>query len=357
MIGEARRRHTGPRPTILKRWSAGGLLLLEHEHRSLASALEPELRDACAGHLGEISWFTATWAHSGAGTGFSTWTIPGRDPIECVVKFPVGYREYTWTKRLGLVHAHDWERSETLALPTPRVLAGGYELGGYDFAWLVMEKFKNPPLASSLDKQSLWEIFEACAEFQARAVLEELVDPNRAPADPDWGAEIQTAIENIHTRAIKEPERWTRALERTLGAIDNLGARWRSRDIDSWCHHDLHARNAMRRISHNPEVHGRCALIDLALVAPGSWIEDALYLERLHWGREDHLFGLDPVETLGRCREALGLPVGDDAQELAAVRRVLTAARCPNYTQTEGDPVYLRAALERLESHLDHLLG
>lgn len=331
--------------------------MLQHEHASLAGALEPELRDACAGHLGKISWFTADWAHSGAGTGFSTWTAPGLDPIECVVKFPISYREYSWTKRLGVIDARDWERSESLAKPTPRVLAGGYELDGYDFAWVVMEKFKNPPLAASLDAQTLWEIFESCAEFQEHAVLEEIVDPETTPEDPDWRAEIEESLTCVSTHALEHADRWTSAITHALENLGALEQRWRERPIDAWCHHDLHARNAMRRVSNNPEIHGRCVLIDLALVAPGCWIEDALYLERLCWGREDMLFGLDPVETLGRCRASLGLPVDDDDTALADVKRVLTAARCPKFSRTEGDPAYLLAALQRLEDRIGPAIG
>ena len=147
--------------------------------------------------------------------------------------------------------------------------------------------------------------------------------------------------------------RWIRGIERVLENTSVFVDRWAGRSIDTWCHHDLHGRNAMRRVSHNPEIHGRCALIDLAMVAPGHWVEDALYIERLHWGQEDLLFGIDPVETLGRCRESLGLLVGADFGELADVRRVLMAATCPNFIRTEGDQLYLNAALGRLE----HLLG
>jgi len=324
--------------------------MLERPAQTLAAALEPELRDACSGHLGEISWFTTPWAHSGAGTAFTTWVIPGKEPIECVVKLPVGYREYAWTKRLGLVRAEDWERSESHAIPTPRVLAGGYELGDYDFAWIVMEKFKNPPLAQGLDGRSLWEIFEAAAEFQERAVLEEIVDPSLTPEEPDWDDEIARAIEQVDRHDLAGRDRWIRALERVGGRARELAERWATRPIDTWCHRDLHANNAMRRVSRNPEIRGRCALIDLALVAPGCWIEDALMFERPHWGREDRLWGLDPVETLARCRRTLGLPADEETMALADAKRVLTAARCPNFIRTESDPAYLDAALERLET-------
>ena len=61
----------------------------------------------------------------------------------------------------------------------------------------------------------------------------------------------------------------------------------------------------MRRLSPEKGTRGRCVLIDLALVGPGCWIEDALYLERLFWGQEDQLFGMDPLGTLASTRQAI----------------------------------------------------
>lgn len=331
--------------------------MLGEEFHGLASSLAGDVIDECRGHLGAISWFNTTWQHSGAGTGFATWTTKKGVEIECVVKLPVGYREYHWTKRLGLVHEDDWERSGSLVLPTPRVLAGGYELGGHDFAWLVMEKFKNPPMASRLEAGNIWEIFETAAEFQAAAVLEEIVDPKRRAGEPDWAGNLQKAIGEVEAHVMEDGDRWIRAIERVLGDLEVFTGRWAERAIDTWCHHDLHGNNAMRRISHNPEIHGRCALIDLALVAPGHWVEDALYMERLYWGQEEKLCGVDLMETLGRCRESVGLPVGEDSGEVADVRRVLMAASCPNFLRTEGNQLYLNAALERLERLLGAFLG
>ncbi len=331
--------------------------MLDHDSQGLASALGGDVIDECRGQLGDISWFKTTWQHSGAGTGFATWTTKKGVEIECVVKLPVGYREYHWTKRLGLVHEDDWERSASLSLPTPRVLAAGYELGGHDFAWIVMEKFKNPPLASTIDSSSMWEIFETAAEFQAAAVLEEIVDPKKCPKEPNWEADLQKAVSEVEAHDMEHADRWTGAIERVLANTEVFVDRWKNRSVDTWCHHDLHVRNAMRRVSNNPEIHGRSALIDLAMVAPGHWVEDALYLERLYWGHEEKLFGVDPLETLGRCRESLGLPVEADSMELADVRRVLMAATCPNYLRTEGSQLYLNAALERLERLLGVFLG
>ncbi|MGV6813439.1 MAG: phosphotransferase [Phycisphaerales bacterium] len=336
----------------------------ELDGQALASSLDPQLHQACHGRLGQISWFRATWQHGGAGTGFSTWSLPDREQghreIPCVVKMPIGYSEYYWTKRLGLVNPYEWDEPRSQALPTPRVLAAGFELGGYDLAWVVMERFENPPLAMERTESSMWALFETAAEFQASAILEQSVDLTKLEAPKDWGQLVEDGLRALRDTEIEDADRWVKALERVQGGLDGLVERWVNRPIDSWCHHDLHPHNAMRRAStvkDNPKIHGHCALIDLALVGPGLWIEDALYMERLFWGREDMLCNIDPLKTLGATRESIGLPVSDEDFELAEVRRVLMAASTPAFLRTEGDPVYLKAALGVIERLLSEFMG
>ncbi len=335
--------------------------------QALASTLDPELHKACHGRLGPISWFRATWQHGGAGTGFSTWSLPdrtcGHREIPCVVKMPIGYSEYFWTKRLGLVHPDEWDEPRSLALPTPRVLAAGFELGGYDLAWVVMERFENPPLALEKTESSMWEMFESAAEFHAAAILEKPIDMTQLQPPKDWVGLVSKGLVAIRENDIEDGDRWIKALERVQGCIDKLVERWVGREIDTWCHHDLHPHNAMRRVMEKIDgpvgsnLHGHCALIDLALVSPGSWIEDALYMERLFWGREEQLCNIDPLTTLGATRQAIGLPAGDEAFELADVRRVLMAASSPVFLRTEGDQVYLKAALSVVERLLPRFIG
>ncbi|MEQ8770806.1 MAG: phosphotransferase [Phycisphaerales bacterium] len=307
------------------------------------------LRDMCGGRLGEISWFRATWQHGGAATGYSTWTTNEGRSIDCVVKLPVGYTEYFWTKRLGLVSEADWDSDDAMTLPTPRVLAAGFELGGYDFAWIVMERLAGPPMASNPTSQGMWEIFETAAEFHAAAITEQSIAPERAPEPPDWASLIAKARKAVAENDLDDTARWVSALERAAAIEPDLRAQWASRDIDTWCHLDLHGRNAMRRQSPDPEHPGHCVLIDLAMVRPGSWVEDALYLERLYWGHEEMLCGVDPVSSLARAREFNGLPVGEGYDRLADLRRVLMAASVPAFLGREGDRKYLAHAVELLE--------
>jgi hypothetical protein len=102
---------------------------------------------------------------------------------------------------------------------------------------------------------------------------------------------------------------------------------------------------------------GRAVLIDLGLVHPGCWVEDALYIERLYWGREEMLEGVRPMAALGACRAALGLDNGPDAPRLARARRALMAATSPAFLQQEGDPRYLAAALDHAERDLVRSMG
>jgi len=333
----------------------------ELDGQSLASTLEPVLHQACQGHLGPVSWFKADWQHGGAGTGFSTWrlnTISGKvREVPCVVKMPIGYTEYFWTKRLGLVRPDEWDDPDSCALPTPRVLAAGFELGGYDLAWIVMERFETLPIAMERTDSALWAMFETAAEFHAAAILERAIEPERRPPPPDWTRLLEDGHEAVRNNDIPDASRWKEWLNHTQRHLDELVRAWQQRSIDTWCHHDLHPHNAMRRQHDDPSTLGHCTLIDLALIAPGCWIEDALYMERLFWGREDQLFGIDPLGTLTSTRRAIGLPADDDEIALADVRRVLMAASAPAFLRTEGDPVYLKAALDTLERLLPAFFG
>ncbi len=328
--------------------SNGTTISDDADAQNLGVSLAPALRDVCEGRLGEINWFRATWQHGGAATGFATWNRPDGRTADVVVKLPIKFDEWFWTVGLGGVEDDEAESPRSLALPTPRVFAGGEQLGGYDIAWVVMERLGSPPLASDLTKDALHDLLRSAAEFHARAARVRSVRKAKPPSQEDWGAEIEQAREACRGDRIDNAQRWNQMLREVDRHLDTLVDRWRARPIDTWCHGDLHGHNAMRRRLPSGEG-GRCVLIDLALIHPGCWIEDALYLERLFWARREHLHGVRIVRALGRFRKELGLKNSEDASDLANVRRVLMAATAPAFLSTEGHPAHLAAALDLLE--------
>lgn len=315
-----------------------------HDSHALAAALAPALRDACAGSLGPIDWFRAAWQHSGASTGFSTWTGPGAPATPVLVKFPVGPTELRWTSHIA---------STSEEPPTPRVLASGVELAGSDIAWLVIERFPGNALSQTLDAECVTDLLRAATDFHSAAAAHPIDVP--APPSPDWDALIARAREMTKHSGLPKGQHWNEVLKAVQRALPVLKSKWASRRISTWCHGDLHPGNAMRRASAtSPEAVARhaCVLIDLALVHPGHWVEDALYLERLYWGRSEQIASCKPVSLLAQIRRERNIPTDDNYAELAMVRRVLMAACVPCYIEREGHPKYTQAALEILERTL-----
>jgi len=318
---------------------------------SLGSMLGPVLTQACGDKLGPIEWFRSTWQRSGAATGFSTWHEPGMSPFDVMVKFPVGPREYAWTRSLGRVDPDQWSTERALALPTPRLVACGDTLGGYDLAWVVIERFRGHPVSSDLSEASMGALVETLADFHLEA--RSMGKPGPAPKPPDWVHMVERARAMVPECGIAEPQRWSGVLKRVSKVLPGLVEAWKRRPIAHWCHGDAHPGNAMFR-----ELSGggsRCVLIDLGLVHAGHWVEDAVYIERLFWGHEDKLYGIDPVETLRRAREARGLAIGNGVGDLADLRRALMAACVPVFLAREGHPRYVSAALEKLDRLLPGL--
>jgi hypothetical protein len=155
-----------------------------------------------------------------------------------------------------------------------------------------------------------------------------------------------------HNHVIEHEQHWNDLLKKVQRALPTLVALWERREIDTWCHGDLHPGNAMRRLVGEDaggfSVRAPLVLIDLALVHPGNWIEDALYLERQYWGHAQLLHGIKPVSHMAKLRRDRGLKTGEYS-ELANVRRVLAAACAPALVEREGNPRYMHAAMEILE--------
>lgn len=322
---------------------------------SLAKHLDSSLHEQCKGHLGPITWFHAAWQSGGAETGSAIWTFPDGSKLPCIVKLPVGPAEHAWTTRLGGSGSVDADHFEPeLAgvgpCPTPRVLAAGMELGGYDLGWLVVERIPGEPLSALLTPESVQDLIQAIADFHSHAVrIRPVVDER--PKGVDWDKSIATARVRIRESGLPEAQRWNEAIKHVQKALPNLLARWGSRPLTSWCHGDLHPGNVFRRTTAGAGA-SRCVLIDLALVHAGHWIEDAVYLERQYWGRPELLHGVKPVSALAKLRRERGLSIEGDYGALANVRRVLMAALVPLFIDREGHSKYVHAALETIEQAL-----
>jgi len=275
----------------------------------------------------------------------------GRE-VEVFVKIPVAYVEYRWTTQLGAVPEEHWDDSWACGLPTARVVAHGTRVKGYDLAWIITERLSGKPLAANLDKNAILDIVRSAADFQARAIRNAPLDA--CPVNPDWPTIITKSRAIAKLGEIEFALRWKEALRRVLRALPILQNCWRSRPINAWCHGDLHAGNVIRRNYCDEAGVSRtsCALVDLALVHPGHWLEDALYLERQHWGHPEVLDGLKPLSLLAKFRRERNLPVDEHYPQLANLRRVLMASCAPAMRDREGDRTYLNAALKTLERFL-----
>lgn len=325
---------------------------MEHDSGALAESLSPALISACDGRLSHPTWFRAAWQASGASTGYATYRCDDGRDVEVVVKVPVKPNEHRWT---SLVGNHDGG-AETC---TPRVFAHGMELGGYDLAWLVIEKLKGSPLNKKLDKRGVEGLLLAASRWYVHAGRALPIGSAGTPKDEDWPTMIDRARHLAKDAGIADLQRWNELLHRTQKHLGELVARWRARPINTWCHGDLHPGNAMRRDgdegSSSPNgaaCDSGCVLIDLALVHPGHWVEDAVYLERLYWAKPELLGGVKPVSEVAKNLRAMGAIGGEDYAMLAHVRRALMAASVPLYLEHEGHPKYVHASLEMLERTL-----
>ncbi|MBC7833993.1 MAG: aminoglycoside phosphotransferase family protein [Phycisphaerales bacterium] len=330
----------------------GPALAEGHGSYELAAALEPALIAACDGRLSKVEWFTSTWQSGGAATGYASIELPGLPRADVVVKLPVGYAEYKWTTTLSppvCVPVDDGEPCGDLEHdhpPTLRVLASGIELGGYDLAWLVVERLPGHTISHDLCEQGIKELLHAAARLYQHAGSLRPVD--RPPPQRDWAALLGKAREACKINHIEHAQHWNESIKHVQKCLRHLADRWSARAINTWCHGDLHPGNAMRRAVDGSGA-PPCVLIDLALMHAGHWVEDAVYLERLYWGKAELLHGVKPVSYLAQLRREMGLQASDDYSTLANIRRVLMAATSPAFLHHEGHPRYLRAALGTLD--------
>lgn len=194
-------------------------------------------------------------------------------------------------------------------------------------------------------------MIDAAADFHARALAAE-PDPPRQP-DPDWHELIEKSRQALRLGDFPNSQHWNDFLKKVQRALPRLADAWAARPFDSWCHGDLHPGNCMIRTDSGQNAP---VLIDLDLVRPGCWIEDALYLERQFWGRPDDLYGIKPVNALRKARETKGLRTDGDLSHLVNVRRVLAAAASPALAGREGGPNYFANALATAQTLLPRIL-
>jgi hypothetical protein len=325
---------------------AGGGAGESGDSHSLAVHLEPVMREACGGRLGPVEWFHAAWQHGGAATGFAVW----RDDADStavarvMVKIPVGPTELKWSLALGKTGG-----------VVPRLVAGGDSLGGLDLCWTVVEKLEGVPLAKGLDASGVRDLCRAIVDFQIAAVNVREVDEK--PKVMDWEGSVSKAKEAVKQSAIAEPLRWIDAIKHVQKSLGLVLGRWNGREVNAWCHGDLHPGNALRRTKDSTISAGDspCVLIDLALVHAGHWSEDAVYLERQFWGHPEILQGVKPLAEVSRLRRERGLRVDTHDTDVAIARRVLMAAVVPLFLGREHNARYVHGALEVIEKYLPQL--
>ena len=282
-----------------------------------------------------------------------------------IVKLPIGPAEYLWTTGMEGLDAPEGPHCELEYGCTPRVFAAGSELGGYDLAWIVVERLGGQPLSHHFNGNAARDLLTAAVNWYDRAANLRPIHETDRPRAKDWSAQIAKARASIEDNVIADESRWIAAIERARAILPDLTTLWESRPLTAWCHGDLHPGNAMRRtpVADGPghtesagakdEHAGQCVLIDLALVHAGHWVEDAVYLERLCWSKPEILEGVRPVEFVADLLRTRGMLGGEDYGRLANARRILMAATSPAYLAQDGNPRYMHAALERLESGLD----
>ncbi len=295
------------------------------------AALAPVLLDLCSGQLTDLNWFRTDWQRGGALTGYATWTDEQGLEHPAVVKLPVPPSERRWLVQLS---------SDDV---TPRIYAHGSALGGYDLAWVVMERLPHGPIGRQWGASAFELLADAAANFYACARLIPMGDP---PSVRDWRAQLKRAKKHIGRDTIANSQRWRQALKAAGKKLPGWLDTWRARDTGYWCHGDVHLGNAMTRQA-APD--GPAVLFDLACVHPGHWVEDAVYLEHLYWANPGALNGADPVKLIARYLRDYGLSPGDNWPDLANIYRALLAMIAPAHLNAAGGSTHAAAALGVLE--------
>lgn len=298
------------------------------------AALAPVLLEICGGRLTDVRWFRTDWQRGGALTGYCRWTDDDGVAHDAVVKMPVPPAERRWLVRLS---------SDEV---TPRVFAHGTSLGGYDLAWVVMEKLGFGPVGRKWGGGAIDLLAHAAAHFYASAAV---VPVEGSPKVRDWPAILKRAREHATPRVVDHSQRWKKALRQAGRKLDGWLQTWNARPLTTWCHGDLHLGNAMTR---TPAPDGPAVLFDLANVRVGHWVQDAVYLEHLYWAHPNRLHGHKPAKLIAHYMKDYGMSPGDGWPKLANIKRALLAMSAPAVMDAEGGRRQVNAALEVLERYV-----
>lgn len=293
--------------------------------------LEPALCAACDDRLSEVRWFRTDWQRGGAMTGYASFNCDGIEQA-VVVKLPVPPAERRW-----LVRLQDGEDV------VPRVFHHGDELGGYDMAWVVMERLPHGPIGQAWGGAAFDVFVEAVGRF-AKASSAFAIEGE--PRQKDWKHIHHLAREHIRRNDVANEQHWQKALKKAARNLKDWIAIWENRPTNDWCHGDLHPGNAMSRVA---PPNGPALLFDFAEVHRGNWVEDAIYFEHLYWSRREQLEGRKLCSMIAKERKKHGLSVGEDWSKLASVQRALLAMASPAMLQHEGNASHLHAALDVFE--------
>ena len=300
------------------------------------------LAESCEGRLSTITWYRADWQRGGAATGTAEYQIEGGGTARVMVKLPVVPRELLWVSRLQ-------DDPDQRGPVVPRLYASGEMLGGYDLAWMVIERIPHGPLGAHWHDDHTTRIAEAAARFYAGAAR---FPVDQAPRQELWEEMVDDARESLRVNEVPRSSQWRAAIKKLRGRLGPIVAEWEARDTHQWLHGDLHLANVMSRDSMES---GPVCLIDFGEVRPGHWVEDAIYLERQLWARPHRLKARKPAREIAAARRALGLTVEEDYPRLAMIRRALMAATAPKFLKSEGDPRHLDACQDWIERALAEL--
>jgi len=308
----------------------------------IGTALAPALSAACDERISDIHWFRTDWQRGGAVTGHTTWRDDDGRGHLAVVKMPVPPQELRWLRRLQ-ADQHDHGPI------VPKLFASGEAIGGYDLAWVIMEKLKFGPLDGQWDGAEFDLMIDVAGRFYAAA---ETYPARAEPRHEPWADYLKRARQTIRANGMGDSQKWNAALKAFQKKLKKLSKVWDDRDTAHWCHGDLHFGNAM---THTAPPAGPALLFDLARIHPGHWIEDAIYFEHLFWSQPHRLKGRNLVKQLAAERKKRGLKFEPHWPVLADIRRALVAAVAAADPVRLASSAHMHASLNMLEQTLQRL--